>query len=162
MQLLVVLFIIISAPCFHIFSHYLSLLSSYLLLFSSLFSPLLLSTLLFPPLLLSTTLLFSLFPSPLIYYSHSLTSSPLIYYSSLLSFPISSYLLLFSSLFSLSAGTSKSCYTSVGDVCTSLTTLVTMCPLQYGGTGQGCQPPNLITTLINIALKPGNLKLILN
>jgi V-type H+-transporting ATPase subunit a len=52
-------------------------------------------------------------------------------------------------------GSSKSCFTSVGDVCTSATTLVTMCPLQYGGTGQGCQPPNLITTLINIALKPG-------
>ena len=52
-------------------------------------------------------------------------------------------------------GLSKSCFTSVGDVCTAATTLVTMCPLQYGGTGQGCQPPNLITTLINIALKPG-------
>ena len=54
-------------------------------------------------------------------------------------------------------GSSKSCFTSVGDVCTAATTLVTMCPLQYGGTGQGCQPPNLITTLINIALKPGQL-----
>ena len=52
-------------------------------------------------------------------------------------------------------GSSKSCFTSVGDVCTAATTLVTMCPLKYGGTGQGCQPPNLITTLINIALKPG-------
>jgi len=31
-----------------------------------------------------------------------------------------------------------------------------MCPLDYGGTGDGCQPPNLITTLINIALQPGN------
>lgn len=30
------------------------------------------------------------------------------------------------------------------------------CPLNYGGTGDGCQPPNLITTLINIALQPGN------
>lgn len=29
------------------------------------------------------------------------------------------------------------------------------CPLAYGGTGGGCQPPNLITTLINIALQPG-------
>lgn len=29
------------------------------------------------------------------------------------------------------------------------------CPLDYGGTGDGCQPPNLITTLINIALQPG-------
>lgn len=29
------------------------------------------------------------------------------------------------------------------------------CPLNYGGSGDGCQPPNLITTLINIALQPG-------
>jgi V-type H+-transporting ATPase subunit a len=32
----------------------------------------------------------------------------------------------------------------------------TKCPLDYGGSGDGCQPPNLITTLINIALQPGN------
>merc|ERR1711957_1149101 len=30
------------------------------------------------------------------------------------------------------------------------------CPLDYGGSGDGCQPPNLITSLINIALQPGN------
>lgn len=30
------------------------------------------------------------------------------------------------------------------------------CPLNYGGSGDGCQPPNLITSLINIALSPGN------
>jgi len=30
------------------------------------------------------------------------------------------------------------------------------CPLDYGGSGDGCQPPNLITTLINIALQPGD------
>jgi len=30
------------------------------------------------------------------------------------------------------------------------------CPLNYGGSGDGCQPPNLITTLINIALQPGS------
>jgi V-type H+-transporting ATPase subunit a len=29
------------------------------------------------------------------------------------------------------------------------------CPLQYGGVGQGCQPPSLINTLMEIALKPG-------
>jgi V-type H+-transporting ATPase subunit a len=34
--------------------------------------------------------------------------------------------------------------------------VVDMCPLNFGGSGDGCQPPNLITTLINIALKPGN------
>ena len=43
----------------------------------------------------------------------------------------------------------------MGTKCNSASTLVTTCSLQYGGTGQGCQPPNLITTLINIALKPG-------
>jgi V-type H+-transporting ATPase subunit a len=32
----------------------------------------------------------------------------------------------------------------------------TLCPLDYGGDGDGCQPPNLITSLINIALQPGN------
>ena len=52
-------------------------------------------------------------------------------------------------------GTSKSCYSSLGKVCTAASTLVETCSLGYGGTGQGCQPPNLITTLINIALKPG-------
>ncbi|TFJ82106.1 hypothetical protein NSK_006771 [Nannochloropsis salina CCMP1776] len=30
-----------------------------------------------------------------------------------------------------------------------------MCPLGYGGDGGGCQPPNLINTLISIALAPG-------
>jgi len=31
-----------------------------------------------------------------------------------------------------------------------------LCPLDFGGSGDGCQPPNLITLLINIALQPGN------
>lgn len=47
------------------------------------------------------------------------------------------------------------CFNYNGDVCDSSTLLVDLCPLDYGGTGDGCQPPNLITTLINIALKPG-------
>jgi len=47
------------------------------------------------------------------------------------------------------------CYDYSGSVCTLNTQLVDMCPLNYGGTGDGCQPPNLITTLINIALQPG-------
>jgi len=34
-------------------------------------------------------------------------------------------------------------------------TLADKCNLNYGGSGDGCQPPNLITTLINIALQPG-------
>ena len=29
---------------------------------------------------------------------------------------------------------------------------VDLCPLDLGGLSDGCQPPNLITTLINIAL----------
>jgi len=54
-----------------------------------------------------------------------------------------------------SLSTSSSCYTFSGQVCDATTLLVDLCPLNYGGTGDGCQPPNLITTLINIALKPG-------
>jgi len=34
--------------------------------------------------------------------------------------------------------------------------LTDRCQLDFGGSGDGCQPPNLITTLINIALAPGN------
>jgi len=52
-------------------------------------------------------------------------------------------------------GSSPTCYTSTGNVCTVDTMLIDKCPLGYGGTSGGCQPPNLITTLINIALKPG-------
>lgn len=40
--------------------------------------------------------------------------------------------------------------------CDETSTTADMCPLDYGGTGDGCQPPNLITTLINIALAPGS------
>ena len=52
--------------------------------------------------------------------------------------------------------TSGSCYTVTGMTCNINTPLEEKCPLNYGGTGGGCQPPNLITTLINIALKPGS------
>jgi V-type H+-transporting ATPase subunit a len=52
-------------------------------------------------------------------------------------------------------GTADHCYTSRGTQCDASTPLSDVCPLDYGGTGDGCQPPNLITTLINIALKPG-------
>jgi len=34
-------------------------------------------------------------------------------------------------------------------------TTADLCPLDYGGSGDGCQPPNLITTLMNMALQPG-------
>jgi len=34
-------------------------------------------------------------------------------------------------------------------------TTAELCPLDYGGSGDGCQPPNLITTLMNMALSPG-------
>uniref|UniRef100_A0A7S2DW68 V-type proton ATPase subunit a n=1 Tax=Helicotheca tamesis TaxID=374047 RepID=A0A7S2DW68_9STRA len=42
-----------------------------------------------------------------------------------------------------------------GYSCTGYDTTEEKCPLNYGGSGDGCQPPNLITTLINIALAPG-------
>lgn len=42
-----------------------------------------------------------------------------------------------------------------GMSCTGYDDTATKCPLNYGGSGDGCQPPNLITTLINIALNPG-------
>jgi V-type H+-transporting ATPase subunit a len=42
-----------------------------------------------------------------------------------------------------------------GYSCTGNDNTVAKCPLDYGGSGDGCQPPNLITTLINIALQPG-------
>lgn len=48
-----------------------------------------------------------------------------------------------------------SCFDFNHQPCDKLTDVTTMCPLDYGGTGDGCQPPNLITTLINIALAPG-------
>eukprot|EP00543_Licmophora_paradoxa_P002448 CAMPEP_0202454424 /NCGR_PEP_ID=MMETSP1360-20130828/12157_1 /ASSEMBLY_ACC=CAM_ASM_000848 /TAXON_ID=515479 /ORGANISM="Licmophora paradoxa, Strain CCMP2313" /LENGTH=884 /DNA_ID=CAMNT_0049073733 /DNA_START=131 /DNA_END=2785 /DNA_ORIENTATION=+ len=41
-----------------------------------------------------------------------------------------------------------------GYSCDGSETTLTLCPLDYGGTGDGCQPPNLITTLIDIALEP--------
>ncbi|RYH14284.1 V-type ATPase 116kDa subunit family protein [archaeon] len=47
------------------------------------------------------------------------------------------------------------CYNVNGVPCDKNTLLADVCPLDYGGTGDGCQPPNLITTLINIALQPG-------
>ena len=43
-----------------------------------------------------------------------------------------------------------------GYSCTGYEDTATKCELDYGGSGDGCQPPNLITTLINIALQPGN------
>lgn len=49
-----------------------------------------------------------------------------------------------------------SCFDYNGKECTAETEVADMCPLDYGGSGDGCQPPNLITTLINIALQPGS------
>ena len=51
---------------------------------------------------------------------------------------------------------SGTCFNFAGDECQAGASLADLCPLDYGGTGDGCQPPNLITTLINIALQPGN------
>eukprot|EP00540_Astrosyne_radiata_P006655 CAMPEP_0116840946 /NCGR_PEP_ID=MMETSP0418-20121206/10647_1 /TAXON_ID=1158023 /ORGANISM="Astrosyne radiata, Strain 13vi08-1A" /LENGTH=889 /DNA_ID=CAMNT_0004471309 /DNA_START=48 /DNA_END=2717 /DNA_ORIENTATION=+ len=42
-----------------------------------------------------------------------------------------------------------------GHPCVDGETTADRCPLGYGGTTGGCQPPNLITTLINIALNIG-------
>eukprot|EP00522_Entomoneis_paludosa_P015247 CAMPEP_0172459786 /NCGR_PEP_ID=MMETSP1065-20121228/34165_1 /TAXON_ID=265537 /ORGANISM="Amphiprora paludosa, Strain CCMP125" /LENGTH=885 /DNA_ID=CAMNT_0013214617 /DNA_START=67 /DNA_END=2724 /DNA_ORIENTATION=+ len=42
-----------------------------------------------------------------------------------------------------------------GLVCDGSENTADKCPLDFGGDGDGCQPPNLITTLINIALNPG-------
>jgi V-type H+-transporting ATPase subunit a len=42
-----------------------------------------------------------------------------------------------------------------GYACTGYDDTAAKCPLDFGGSGDGCQPPNLITTLINIALNPG-------
>jgi V-type H+-transporting ATPase subunit a len=47
------------------------------------------------------------------------------------------------------------CYDYSGISCNANSPVADKCPLDYGGTGDGCQPPNLITTLINIALEPG-------
>eukprot|EP00537_Pseudo-nitzschia_pungens_P003976 CAMPEP_0172369544 /NCGR_PEP_ID=MMETSP1060-20121228/33243_1 /TAXON_ID=37318 /ORGANISM="Pseudo-nitzschia pungens, Strain cf. cingulata" /LENGTH=863 /DNA_ID=CAMNT_0013094491 /DNA_START=302 /DNA_END=2893 /DNA_ORIENTATION=+ len=42
-----------------------------------------------------------------------------------------------------------------GFSCTGSDSTADKCPLDYGGSGDGCQPPALITSLINIALAPG-------
>jgi len=42
-----------------------------------------------------------------------------------------------------------------GDACRDGMSTADKCPHHYGGTGDGCQPPVLITTLINIVLAPG-------
>jgi V-type H+-transporting ATPase subunit a len=42
-----------------------------------------------------------------------------------------------------------------GYSCTGNDDTAAKCPLDFGGSGDGCQPPNLITCLINIALQPG-------
>ena len=46
--------------------------------------------------------------------------------------------------------------TPTGVDCFDGATTLDLCSLGYGGSGGGCQPPNLITTLINIALAPGD------
>lgn len=42
-----------------------------------------------------------------------------------------------------------------GYPCTGSDSTADKCPLDFGGSGDGCQPPTLITSLIDIALKPG-------
>jgi len=53
-------------------------------------------------------------------------------------------------------GTGDGTCTPWGYECTGADDTATKCPLNYGGSGDGCQPPNLITSLINIALQPGD------
>jgi V-type H+-transporting ATPase subunit a len=43
-----------------------------------------------------------------------------------------------------------------GYSCTGNDNTAAKCDYDFGGSGDGCQPPNLITTLINIALLPGS------
>jgi V-type H+-transporting ATPase subunit a len=43
-----------------------------------------------------------------------------------------------------------------GYSCTGNDDTAAKCDYNFGGSGDGCQPPNLITTLINIALLPGS------
>jgi len=52
-------------------------------------------------------------------------------------------------------GTGNGYCTPWGYSCTDGDTTADKCPLDYGGSGDGCQPPVLITSLINIALSPG-------
>jgi len=59
---------------------------------------------------------------------------------------------------SMQTAVNGTCYSVQGKMCNAATLLNETCPLGYGGTGMGCQPPNLITTLINIALKPGSVE----
>ena len=56
----------------------------------------------------------------------------------------------------MKVGTCDGGLTYDGRSCTDASSLAYKCSLDYGGTGDGCQPPSLITTLINIALKPGD------
>merc|ERR1712028_91910 len=45
-----------------------------------------------------------------------------------------------------------------GYTCTGKDTTADKCPLDYGGSGDGCQPPNIMTTLMAIVLSPGNVE----
>ncbi len=54
------------------------------------------------------------------------------------------------------SNTTTTCYNFNGDSCTAVTPLSDLCPLQMGGESNGCQPPNIITTLMNMALMPGS------
>jgi len=43
-----------------------------------------------------------------------------------------------------------------GYTCTGKDTTAEKCPLDYGGSGDGCQPPSIMTTLMSIVLSPGS------
>ena len=54
-----------------------------------------------------------------------------------------------------SSQSSSTQYYALSSSCDPADTTAAKCPLGYGGTGDGCQPPNLISTLMDMALKPG-------
>jgi V-type H+-transporting ATPase subunit a len=56
----------------------------------------------------------------------------------------------------MDVGTCSGGLTYDGRSCSDSSSLSYKCSLDYGGSSDGCQPPSLITTLINIALKPGD------
>jgi len=44
-----------------------------------------------------------------------------------------------------------------GAVCSENDNIATLCPLNYGGEGDGCRPPNLLATLIESIFTPGRI-----
>lgn len=45
-----------------------------------------------------------------------------------------------------------------GAICSENDDIATLCPLNYGGEGDGCRSPNLLVTLIETVFTPGRIK----